>query len=112
MADLGSEVKFLSGTQNTFDGLGSKDSNTFYYCTDTRRLYLGDQRINADTDIVPAVSATDNNSIMMVVDGKWQKIPLYTATDLTTYRPRGIAIVANLSEVGSIPEGCLCAVLE
>lgn len=38
MAD---KVKFLKGLQAEYDALATKDESTFYYTTDTGRLYIG-----------------------------------------------------------------------
>ena len=35
-------LTYLSGTQEDYDNLLTKDDNTLYIITDTRRLYLGD----------------------------------------------------------------------
>ena len=34
-------LTYLSGTQEDYDNLLTKDDNTLYIITDTRRLYLG-----------------------------------------------------------------------
>ena len=39
MAD---KVKFLKGLQADYDALATKDESTFYYTSDTGRLYIGE----------------------------------------------------------------------
>ena len=46
MPELNSEVKFIAGAQNQYDALLTKDPNTVYFCTDTRRIYVGDTAYN------------------------------------------------------------------
>lgn len=38
---MAAKVKFLRGSREQFDAL-TKNSNTFYYCEDTKEFYLGD----------------------------------------------------------------------
>lgn len=47
-------VKFLKGTQANFDGLQSKDVNTFYY-VDSKDLYLGNVKLTNGADLTAAV---------------------------------------------------------
>ena len=47
-------VKFLKGTQANFDGLQSKDVNTFYY-VDGKDLYLGNVKLTNGADLAAAV---------------------------------------------------------
>lgn len=49
MAD---KVKFLKGLQAEYDALAKKDESTFYYTTDTGRLYIGDKCISLTEDIM------------------------------------------------------------
>ena len=34
-------IKFAAGLQNAYNNLSPKDASTLYYCTDTKRLFLG-----------------------------------------------------------------------
>lgn len=56
-------VKFLQGSQNSFDTLkaaGSLNKNTFYY-VEEKDLYLGDVKLSNDADIKDAVSRINVN---------------------------------------------------
>lgn len=46
-----SRVVFYALTQSTYDGIGSKDSNTLYFLTDTGKIYKGD--INLTDSVLP-----------------------------------------------------------
>lgn len=53
-------VKFLKGTQANFDGLQSKDVNTFYY-VDSKDLYLGNVKLSNGADLAAAVQRVAQN---------------------------------------------------
>ena len=53
-------VKFLKGTQANFDGLQSKDVNTFYY-VDSKDLYLGNVKLTNGADLTAAVQRVAKN---------------------------------------------------
>ena len=53
-------VKFLKGTQANFDGLQSKDVNTFYY-VDSKDLYLGNIKLTNGADLTAAVQRVAKN---------------------------------------------------
>ena len=53
-------VKFLKGTQANFDGLQSKDVNTFYY-VDGKDLYLGNVKLTNGADLAAAVQRVAKN---------------------------------------------------
>ena len=38
---MNNEVLFLMGTQSAYNGLAVKTDTTFYYTTDTKKLYIG-----------------------------------------------------------------------
>ena len=40
------EIKFLRGLQASYDALQEKSSLTFYYCTDTDNLYVGEELLS------------------------------------------------------------------
>lgn len=42
MPNLNNQVKFAFGLQSGFDGIVSKNADTLYFTTDTKRLYIGD----------------------------------------------------------------------
>lgn len=53
-------VKFLKGTQANFEGLQSKDVNTFYY-VDSKDLYLGNVKLTNGADLAAAVQRVAKN---------------------------------------------------
>lgn len=53
-------VKFLKGTQANFDGLQSKDVNTFYY-VDSKDLYLGNIKLTNGADLNAAIQRISDN---------------------------------------------------
>lgn len=52
-------VRFLRGTSQNFAAIATKDENTFYYLTDTKKLYLGEIPINSTEDL-EAVGSLDD----------------------------------------------------
>lgn len=38
------EVKFLKGLQSDYDSMSERSSDTLYFCTDSKKLYMGDTR--------------------------------------------------------------------
>lgn len=53
MPNQGKNVSFQYGTQNEYDNLTTKDSNTFYITSDTKRLYLGEDLYNMPNCVIP-----------------------------------------------------------
>ena len=54
---MAAKVKFLRGSREQFDAL-TKNSNTFYYCEDTKEFYLGDVLLsngNIAVDLADAI---------------------------------------------------------
>ena len=51
------KVSFKMGLSSAYQGLELKDANTFYYLTDTKVLYLGEDKIGADSTIEATVKA-------------------------------------------------------
>lgn len=64
---MAAKVKFLRGSREQFDAL-TKNSNTFYYCEDTKEFYLGDVLLsngNIAVDLADAIQriATLENKV-------------------------------------------------
>lgn len=53
MPNQGKNVSFQYGTQNNYDNLTTKDSNTFYITSDTKRIYLGEDLYNMPNCVIP-----------------------------------------------------------
>lgn len=53
MPNQGKNVSFQYGTQNNYDNLTTKDSNTFYITSDTKRIYLGKDLYNMPNCVIP-----------------------------------------------------------
>lgn len=67
------QVLYRFGTQDQFDALATKNENTLYFISDSRRIYKGD-KIYGSNDVefvtaVPEFSAAESNKIYVVVDG-------------------------------------------
>lgn len=54
-------VKFLKGTRAAYDGLASKDNNTFYYISDESKLYLGTIDLSTAKELNAAVVRVTTN---------------------------------------------------
>lgn len=69
-------VRFLRGTYASYSALATKDAATFYFCTDTEQLFLGEVELDSkDVDFkVEASAATDGKVNVItgfeIVDGK------------------------------------------
>ena len=42
MPSVNQAVQFKAGLQTGYDGIGQKDLNTIYFCTDTQRIFVGE----------------------------------------------------------------------
>lgn len=67
------QVLYRFGTQDQFNALATKNENTLYFISDSRRIYKGD-KIYGSNDVefviaVPEFSAAESNKIYVVVDG-------------------------------------------
>ena len=56
-------VLFYAVTQSQYDGIGSKDTNTLYFVTDSGRVYKGD--VDVSTSIVPVASFPDVSAAIL-----------------------------------------------
>ena len=66
-----SNISYLKGTQEDYDELLEKNSNTFYITTDTKRIYLGDELYNTIQEDPSEAEEIDTSSFYseMAVDG-------------------------------------------
>lgn len=54
-------VKFLKGLSSVYNGLSSKNSETFYFLTDTAELYLGSDKISSHSELTDALAKVATN---------------------------------------------------
>ena len=99
------EVLFKYGLQLSYESMPSKDPNTIYYCTDTRRLYIGDSLI---CDISQLPQASSDNNIMISQGGSW--IPTPINGQIAQQTVRTVAFGDELPDVNSIPVGSMFGV--
>lgn len=52
MPNTNSQVVFRSGTAAGFAAIATKDSNTIYFCTDTKQLFVGDAEYTKGTAVL------------------------------------------------------------
>lgn len=70
------DVKFLRGEYSKYNSLATKDSKTFYFCTDTNQLFLGEIELDSkDVDFTVQAGAVVGEGVKVltgfeVVDGK------------------------------------------
>ena len=57
------EIKFLRGLQASYDALQNKSSLTFYYCTDTDNLYVGEELLSNNDELNAAIQRIAANEI-------------------------------------------------
>ena len=62
------DLKFLRGTSTNFDGLVSKDNKTFYYLTDTNKLFIGSHELT-DNFTVSATAVEDESGNVNGITG-------------------------------------------
>ncbi len=56
------DVKFLRGLASQYAALQTKDDKTFYYATDTHKLYLGGYELTTKDEIQTAVNLVNNGT--------------------------------------------------
>lgn len=56
MANTNYPVQFLTGTSAGYAEIVSKDAYSFYFCTDTNDLYLGEQKLTSGADLAAAIT--------------------------------------------------------
>ena len=56
MANTNFQVQFLTGTYEGYSQIATKDAYSFYYCTDTNDLYLGEQKLTSAGEMAAAIS--------------------------------------------------------
>lgn len=98
-------IQFKYGLQLSYEGMSSKDPNTIYYCTDTRRLYIGDSLI---CDISQLPQASSDNNIMISQGGSWIPTPINNGVGQQSVRT--VAFGDGLPDVSSIPVGSMFGV--
>ena len=55
------DVRFLKGTSAGYDGLATKNADTFYYTTDDNNLYLGEIKLSNGVELAAAVDRIAEN---------------------------------------------------
>ena len=53
MPNQGKNVSFQYGSQEDYDNLNTKDVNTFYITSDTKKIYLGEDVYNMPNCVIP-----------------------------------------------------------
>lgn len=86
-------VKFLRGTSTGFAAITTKDENTFYYLTDTKKLYLGSNPISEAADLeeilnsigdLTTLKTTDKESLVKAINEVFDKIAASTTESKIT----------------------------
>lgn len=57
------KIKFKFGTQESYDAIVTKDANSVYFITDTKRIYVGDIEYTDDTTMNTATKQYIDNAI-------------------------------------------------
>ncbi len=66
-------LNIKKGTQANYNAITSKDANTIYFTTDTKRIYIGDKEYARPTDTVLSTSSENNitnKAVQTALNGK------------------------------------------
>lgn len=72
MATTKARMSFVQLTQTIYNGLGTWDANTLYFCTDTNRIYLGTALMSRPAQVVatlPESGQLENTVYIKTTDG-------------------------------------------
>ena len=56
------ELKIKRGTQAAYDKIATKDPDTIYFITDTKRIYIGSDEFSRPTECVADLAFIVNNA--------------------------------------------------
>lgn len=73
------DVSFSFGTQSQYDSLDTKNTNTMYVITDTRRIYIGDVEYTEDNILNAVTKQYIDNAIGGLTEFDYQIIESFPA---------------------------------